>query len=150
MMYFKAYNSCIISAPIEDVWKTVRDFSTFHVWHPSFKFGAIRHGDPSDRVGCVRGFVAGDGGMFVEKLYELSDKEDTFVYRILESPLPMTDYYGRIKLTKITNVNQTFLEWMGEAKVENQEQFDIITKVANDVVYQPGMKALQEKFAGDE
>eukprot|EP00978_Attheya_sp_CCMP212_P017989 scaffold48685_cov46-Attheya_sp.AAC.6 len=150
MMYFKAYNSCIISAPIEDVWKTVRDFNGFHVWHPSFKFGEIRNDDPSDRVGCVRDLVAGDGGAFVEQLYELSDKEHTFVYRILESPLPMTDYYGRIKLTKITNVNQTFLEWMAEAKVENQEQFDIITKVANDVVYQPGMKALQEKFAGDE
>eukprot|EP00550_Attheya_septentrionalis_P012156 CAMPEP_0198303810 /NCGR_PEP_ID=MMETSP1449-20131203/57076_1 /TAXON_ID=420275 /ORGANISM="Attheya septentrionalis, Strain CCMP2084" /LENGTH=149 /DNA_ID=CAMNT_0044006317 /DNA_START=344 /DNA_END=793 /DNA_ORIENTATION=- len=149
-MYFKAYNSCIISAPIEDVWKTVRDFSTFHVWHPSFKVGTIRNGDPSDRVGCVRDLVAGDGGVFVEQLYELSDKEDTFVYKILESPLPMADYYGRIKLTKITDVNQTFFEWMAEAKVENQEHFDIITKVANDVVYQPGMKALQEKFAGDE
>jgi hypothetical protein len=149
MVYFKAYKSCIISAPVEDVWTIVRDFGSFHVWHPSFKFGAIRNGDPSDRVGCVRDLVAGDGAVFVEQLYELSDKEHTFVYWILESPLPMTDYHGRIKLTKITDVNQTFLEWTAEAKVENQEHFDIVTKVANEIVYHPGMKALQEKFAGD-
>jgi hypothetical protein len=148
MVYFKAYNSCVIPAPIEDVWPVIRDFAAFLDWHPSFDGTCeIKDGNNPAKVGAIRTIKTKDGGVFVESLYELSDRTHIMTYFILESPLPMKNYAGIVSCTKITDSNQTFLSWEAEAEVESQEHFDIIAKVAKEAVCDPGLAALKEKFA---
>jgi hypothetical protein len=67
VLFIKIQNSFVIPAPIDDVWKVVRNFGDWS-WHPSFDPEcSIRNGDPADKVGCVRTVNLKDGGgTFVE------------------------------------------------------------------------------------
>jgi hypothetical protein len=149
MPYLKVYSSTVIPAPIEDVWVTIRNFGDFS-WHPSFdksSASAMRDGDDPAKVGNVRELTTLDGATFVERLIELSDKSHTLVYLILDAPLPAKDLSGTMRLTKITDGNQTFLEWIDEAEVANQEDDDLVANLVRSAVHGPGFKALKEKFS---
>jgi hypothetical protein len=79
-------------------------------------------------------------------LEELSDKNYILTYSILEMPLPGKNYMGTMRLYKITQTNECVLDWNSELEVDSQENADTVTNAANDGVYVPGMKALQELF----
>jgi hypothetical protein len=69
VVYFKAYNSCVIPAPIEDVWPVIREFAAFLVWHPSFDGTCeMKDGTDPSKVGGIRTVKTKDGGVFVERL----------------------------------------------------------------------------------
>jgi hypothetical protein len=61
-------------------------------------------------------------------------------------PLPGKNFNGTMTLYKITQTNECMLDWYDEVEVESQEIADTVTNAANEGVYVPGMKALQEMF----
>ena len=149
MPYLKIYSSTIISAPIEDVWATVRNFGDMS-WHPSFdesSANAMRDGNDPAKIGSIRELTTLDGAKFVETLLELSDHSHKLVYLIPEMPIPAKNLVGTMRLTKITDGNQTFFEWFDEAEVANQEDNDLVMNVIQSAIYDPAFKALKEKFS---
>ena len=84
--------SSVVNADIDRVWAVVRDFNNMSSWHPLLDRSRIEEGAPSDQIGCVRNFYLKDGGNIRERLLSLSDKDYSFWYSILESPMPLTDY----------------------------------------------------------
>ena len=95
------YVSSVIDAPIEDVWAIARDF-TGH-WHSSVIYNSsIEDGLPADQIGCVRAFELSDGGKLREVLVGMSDERHEFSYRILESPLPVEDYFAAVRFSPVT------------------------------------------------
>ena len=95
------YVSAVIDAPIEDVWAIARDY-TGH-WHSSVICNSsIEGGLPSDQIGCVRAFELCDGGKLREVLVGMSDEDHEFSYRILDSPLPVEDYFAAVRFAPVT------------------------------------------------
>ena len=47
--------STVIDAPVEDVWRVLRDFNGHDRWHPAIAASAIEAGAPVDMVGAVGG-----------------------------------------------------------------------------------------------
>lgn len=130
----RIYVSSIIEAPVEDVWAIARDF-TGH-WHRSaIANSSIEDGRPSDRVGCVRAFdLANGGGSLRELLVGLSDERHEFSYRILESPLPVSDYLATVRFTPVTVVKHpgtgaTFGEWSVDFRVAPEDEDDTVDTV---------------------
>jgi hypothetical protein len=149
MPYLKIYSSTVIPAPIEDVWVTIRNFGDMS-WHPTFdesSASAMRKGDDPAKVGSIRELTTLGGAKFVETLLELSDNSHTLVYLIPEMPFPAKNLVGTMRLTKITDGNQTFFEWFAEAEAANQEDTDVVTNAVLSAVYDPGFKALKDKFS---
>lgn len=116
------YVSTVIDADVDEVWAVARDF-TGH-WHSSVIADSfIEAGRPSDQVGCVRAFeLAGDGGHLREVLVGLSDEEHEFSYRILDAPLPVSDYLATVRFRPITvgraaGTAATFAEWTADFRV---------------------------------
>jgi hypothetical protein len=132
--------SRVIDAPIDAVWAIARDF-TGH-WHSStIANSTIEAGEPSDRVGCVRHFeIAGGGGELREELTELSDQRHSFTYRILESPLPVSNYVATVTLRPITVGGGTFGEWAVDFDVPAEAESDIVALVTG--VFEGGLEDL--------
>ena len=117
------YVSAVIDASVEEVWAIARDY-TGH-WHSSVIFNSsIEDGLPADQIGCVRAFELSDGGKLREILVGMSDERHEFSYRILESPLPVEDYFAAVRFSPVTTTGATFGEWTAEFRVVPPEAED--------------------------
>src|SRR5215472_6114725 len=103
--------STVIEAPIDAVWGILRDFNGHERWHPAVAESLIEDGRRADEVGCVRRFRLVDGGELREQLLQLSDREHSFTYCILESPIALIEYVATLRLKSVTDGPGTFWEW---------------------------------------
>ncbi|NYZ13837.1 SRPBCC family protein [Azospirillum sp. RWY-5-1] len=110
----RIYVSAVIDAPVERVWATARDFNGHRDWHPVIADSTIEDGLRSDTVGCVRNFGIKGAGRLREQLVSFSDRDHSYTYTILESPLPLTGYVATFRLTPVTEGNRCFGEWWAE------------------------------------
>ena len=95
------YISAVIDAPIEEVWKIMRDYNGMPSYHPGIKHSLIEDGRPSDQVGCVRRLTLAEG--FVrEVLLCMDDLNYIFTYEIIEGTLPVRGYVAGVRLHRVT------------------------------------------------
>lgn len=131
------YVSRVIDASIDQVWAVARDFTGN--WHSSVIADAsIEDGKRSDEVGCVREFaMANGGGRLREQLVTLSDEDHTFAYRILDSPLPVTDYHSVVRFRPVTESGATFGEWTVDFRVAPDDEDEVVGMVTG--VFRSGL-----------
>src|SRR5262249_26204788 len=134
--------STVIDAPIESVWRVLRDFNSHHLWHPAVADSEIEDGLPSDQAGCVRRFHLRDGAELPEQLIALSDRDHSFTYCILDSPIPLLDYVASVRLRPITDGGGTFWEWRSTFRTPPGRENELAGMVARDI-YEGGVEALR-------
>ncbi len=143
----KVFVSSVISAPAEKVWAVVRDFNDMPSWHPLITRSTIEGGRSSDCVGCIRSLTLSDGIRVREQLLSLSDFDYSFSYAIVESGLNVSNYVAALKLTPVTDANQTFGEWSAEFETPAGQEQDAAAMISRDV-FQTGFDALKERLKG--
>jgi Polyketide cyclase / dehydrase and lipid transport len=142
----RIYVSDVIDAPIGRVWPIIRDFNGLPNYHPLFTKSEIESGKPADAVGCVRSFYAANGGHLREELLSLSDREHSCVYRILESPLPVTGYVAGFQLRPITEGDRTFVDWWAEWEMDGTgDEAETVDLVANKT-FRQAFQSLKAKL----
>ncbi len=139
----KVFVSSVIPAPADKVWAVVRDFNAMPSWHPVIARSTIEGGRPSDSVGCIRNMTMSDGVRVREQLLSLSDFEYSFSYAIVESGLNVTNYVAGLKLTPVTDGNQTFAEWTAEFETPPGKEQETAAMIGRDV-FQAGFDALKK------
>jgi len=142
----KVFISSVIPAAADKVWAVVRDFNGMPSWHPSIARSTIEGGRPSDSVGCIRSLTMSDGVRVREQLLSLSDFDYSFSYAIVESGLNVTNYVAGLKLTPVTDGNQTFAEWTAEFETKPGSEQETATMIGRDV-FQAGFDALKKHVA---
>ncbi len=138
--------SRVIDAPFEQVWRTLRDFNGLTQWHPAIAGSVIEGGGPADAVGCVRHLTLGDGAEIREQLVALSDLDYRYQYRILESPLPITNYLASVTLRPVTHGDQSHVDWAAQFDVGTDDQAAVL-ELLGDGVFAAGLEGLAEFFA---
>ena len=142
----KIFVSAVIDAPVDGVWAIMRDFTGLPDWHPRFSRSHIEDDLPSDAIGCIRNFDIVDGGGTIrEKLLMLSDKEYSFEYYILDSPLPVENYNAKLTLIPVTVGNKTLGVWTAEFDMTDDTEAEVIDAVA-DGTFGLAFKALNERL----
>lgn len=141
----KVVCSTVLSVPVEDVWKILRGFNRFDVWHPAMEVSQIERGDSPDRVGCIRKFRLADGSELREQLLALSDEEKTLSYCLLDTPIPLFNYVSHISLLPVTDSNGTFWEWKGRFDVPKGSA-DELTELVSKHIYNAGFQAIRKHF----
>jgi len=106
-----------IKAPPNKVWAAVKDFDTLPKWHPGFASDELTSGS-NGQVGAMRKLTIKDGPVIVEQLTAYDEAGHSYHYRIIESPLPITDYESRIAVHPMTN-GMTVVAWSGNFKRKN-------------------------------
>ena len=142
----RVYVSALIEAPVGTVWGTVRQFNALPEWHPMIRESRIEQRRAQDQVGCIRNFTLADGGRIREQLLALSDYDFSCVYTILESPLPVANYVATLRLSPVTDRDQTFVEWTADFDCAPEREAELVQRIG-DGVFAAGLQALQRRFA---
>ncbi|MBI3708403.1 MAG: SRPBCC family protein [Proteobacteria bacterium] len=137
----KVYVSGVINAPVDKVWAYARDFNGHGKWHPVIAESHVEDGKPSDQVGCVRNFKLTNGGHLRERLLSFSDRDRTFTYNIIVSPMPIQNYVATFGCKPITEGNKTFVEWFAEFDVAPEYEAQIKEQVGRST-FAAGIVAL--------
>lgn len=138
--------SSVIDAPVEDVWKVIRDFNALPSWHPRMVESHIEDGLAADKIGCVRNFKLVSGATLREKLTDFSDADYRVSYSILETPQPLTNHKATLQLRRVTDGNRTYAEWSASFDAAPEEA-DKLAEGMGANVFQGGFNALKERFA---
>lgn len=85
-----------LAANPSKTWDTIQDFRGWQAWHPAFAKTEIARGDGIGE-GSVRVLTAKDGAKFTEELVSHDATARTYRYRIIDSPLPITDYVSTLR-----------------------------------------------------
>lgn len=139
--------STIIDAPIDEVWRVLRDFNGHERWHPAIASSQIEGGEPGDAIGAVRHFSLADGSELREQLLSLSDKDFRLTYCLLEAPLPLMGYVASIQLRPVTDGNRTFWEWRSEFHPPAHRRAELV-KLVTEGIYQAGFAAIRKLLSG--
>jgi len=139
--------SAILNAPTDTVWNVLRDFNGYDRWHPAIATSTIERAQASDKIGCVRDFRLRNGDRIREKLLGLSDYDMFCTYSILESPMGVENYVATLRLTPVTDGDQTFLEWTAEFDCPPEREAELVSNIGGGV-FQGGFDALKRVFGG--
>ncbi|GLZ12816.1 polyketide cyclase [Actinomadura sp. NBRC 104425] len=142
----RSYASTVLSAPADEVWGFLRDFGNLADWMPGVATCAIEDGGPADRVGCVRRVIGPGDTVFRERLCGMDDDDRSYWYGMLESPLPIRDYVGRIRVAPVTDSGGSFVEWQGEFSVDAADE-EAMRKTIATAIYHPALEALGKRFS---
>lgn len=137
--------STIIDAPVEAVWRFLRDFNAHHAWHPAVAASRIEDARDADEIACVRDFRLQDGAGLREQLLSLSDRERSFTYCILETPIPLIGYVATVRLRPVTDEGRTFWEWSSRfaAPAGREEE---LARLVGEEIYEAGFDAVKRHF----
>jgi len=110
----RVYNSIVVDASIETVWRRIADFHDFS-WAPTV---ITRCENVGDKGGTAVGAQRRLNGVFLDTLIAYSELEHRIMYSIDDAPSPVSpaevsNYVGHLHLRPITNEGKTFAEWSG-------------------------------------
>src|SRR4030095_9113852 len=86
-----------LAATPSKTWEKIKDFNRWQDWHPAFASTAITRGEGNTK-GTMRVLTTKDGAKFTEELVSHSAASRSYQYRIIESPLPITDYVSTLQI----------------------------------------------------
>jgi carbon monoxide dehydrogenase subunit G len=138
----RSYVSSVVEAPIEHVWKYLRDFAGVAKYYDRVKSATVADGKTADTVGCERVALLEDGSTVRERLVALSDSEHCASYSLLTEGLGLTNYIATVRLRPVTDGNWTFIEWSSTYEVADADAEAIHDFVERDV-YLAAMRGLQ-------
>ena len=135
----------IVSATSDVVWDLLGDYNSMEVWHPAV-LNSILVGD-GVTAGSRRLLIIPGVGTIAEELISHSDETMTLVYRIIDSPLPITNYVStlQVEATRDPKDKTSKILWTStfDAKGDAPEEqgIEIVTGV-----YKAGLEAVRQRF----
>ncbi|NBC04770.1 MAG: hypothetical protein GVY20_13830 [Bacteroidetes bacterium] len=128
-----------IHAPSKDVWELAGNFDELDRF-----VEAITDCKTEDSgVGAVRTLYLQDGGKVKEKLESLNNDQKILTYSIVESPMPIKDYTGTIRVTEEDEDHSKFT-WSSTFNVAEEAAKEV--KEALEGLYRLGIEGLRNKF----
>jgi mxaD protein len=127
-----------IGASASRTWAAIQDFRGWQAWHPAFASTEILRG-PGNAKGTVRVLAARDGAKFTEELLSHEDVSHVVQYRIIQSPLPITNYVSSIKVQ--STYDGSHVVWSSTFQVDAGAREEDIKKTITGV-YRAGLDNL--------
>lgn len=121
-------------------WSLVGDFCGIKAWHP-----AIANCTVADIDGAkVRTLTTKDGATFVEQLVKWDDKDTSYTYKILQSPLPVQNYVSTIKVEPDDEPGKVAITWSSTFEPKGASE-DQARKAVSDI-YLAGLLKLKSEL----
>ena len=86
----------LVASPAR-TWSVIEDFDRWQSWHPAFAGTSIVKG-AANQKGEVRVLATKDSAKFTEELVSHDRASRSYAYRIIESPLPISDYVSKLEV----------------------------------------------------
>jgi len=126
--------SISIACPAEQVWLLLGGFDLLPRWVDSIASSRLDDG------GRLRYLEMADGMVIIERLLEFSESERHYNYALLEGPLPVSDYLGRISVCD-DGEGCSLATWSSRFRSEKANEVEIATDLES--FYRTGLKRLK-------
>lgn len=127
-----------LPVPAQVVWGVIGSFNGLPDWHP-----AIEKSETKTEGGMkIRTLHLVGGGEIIERLESADDKERTYTYSIMSSPLPVADYTAVIKVSEAGM--GCIVEWSSEFTPSGAPESDAAAVVRG--IYEAGFENLKKMF----
>ena len=131
-----------LPVPPEKAWEVIKDFDSWHKWHPALASDEIVSGKGNTR-GTVRVLTTKDGAKITEVLGHYQPKVFSYTYRITDSPLPVTDYVSTLQVK--ASKSGSIVTWSSHFKAKEGTADADAIKVIRDI-YLAGLNNLKVKL----
>jgi mxaD protein len=135
----KVTMSTPVAMNADALWQSIGSFAAIGHWHPMME----RVDTDGETKGSLRTLRLIGGAKLVERLEEVSPTERLYRYSILESPLPISDYFAEIRV-KDNGDGTSTVEWSSDFKVNSNSERDVVKTVQE--VYQAGLDNLGKLY----
>jgi hypothetical protein len=130
-----------VNVSADQLWRVIGGFNALPAWHP-----AIEKSDSDGETrGSVRKLKIAGGGEVVERLDHVGEDERVYVYSILDSPLPVTNYVAELRVRDNKDGSST-VEWSSNFLPSGTPEADAMKMVQG--IYQAGFDNLKKMFGG--
>jgi mxaD protein len=107
------YASVTVNAPSARAWAVVSRWDALESWCPAFEKTEIVSGGTA--VGSIRAITLVKGPTFTEELLVSEPAKMTYVYKIVESPLPIVEYVSGVRVVSVADGTSDII-WVGSYK----------------------------------
>jgi uncharacterized protein YndB with AHSA1/START domain len=135
-------NSVIKASP-DKVWEMISAIGGLDQWFPIIESCNVE--GEGEGVGATRICVLGNGATLYERVEEIDHEAKRFCYTITESPMPISNYLGTVKLDSTADGN-TELTWSAEFDVD-EEHREEMSAMMNGALAE-GVKGLTQFLEG--
>ena len=140
----KVWTSRVMRAPVDDVWKGMRNFAGMGAWHEDISRMKMLNRARPDKVSGVRDFYFGEGHLN-EELLALCDQTRSFLYRITKCDMPWLNYVSGPRLWPVTANDTTFAVWTGDWDAGALDDLQLIPNTEANV-YQKALATLEKNL----
>lgn len=128
-----------LSIKPEALWQVIGSFQRVDSWHPM----VAKVSGEGEQAGAIRRPETRDGHVQTEQLIEIDGQRRLMRYRILETPLPVTDWFVELRVddngdgTSTVSVTEDFRDASGNERTTEQIVQGFVTA---------GLNSLQKRF----
>ncbi|AJE23744.1 SRPBCC family protein [Azotobacter chroococcum] len=133
--------SISIARPAEQVWLLLGGFDLLPRWVDSIASSRLDDG------GRLRYLEMADGVVIIERLLEFSESERHYSYALLEGPLPVSDYLGRVSV-RDDGEGRSLATWSSRFRSEKANEVEIATDLES--FYRTGLERLKAMFEAQQ
>jgi hypothetical protein len=135
----KVTMSTPVAMNADKLWQAMGSFAAIGKWHPMME----KVESQGENKGSIRTLQLIGGAKLVERLEEISPTERLYRYSILESPLPISDYFSEIRV-KDNGDGTSTVEWSSDFNVKSGNEKDVVKTVQE--VYQAGLDNITKLY----
>ena len=136
--------SCVLNAPLGNVWDALRTFD-FHRYLPSSVKNVTFHSGSSNEVGSTFSVEYVDGSVWTYRILEISESRRSLSYELIgaEPEISFSSLTVTLRLFRVTDTNSTYVSW------ESDYSNDVNTHVLQDAKFKKldAFKDLKKAFS---
>ncbi len=122
------------TASPERVWSIIGDFGSIADWHPGIVSSPTKD--------TIRLLTLDGGAEVHEEVVEHSDTDRYYIYTVVETPFPITNYRSRLGVEPTSSGSR--MTWTGEFETQTSEDAATFEGVFRGV-YQSGMESVRAR-----
>lgn len=131
-----------LPVPPGKAWDAIKDFGAMQAWHPAVATDEITSGKGNNR-GTVRVLTTKDGARITEQLLHYQPKAYSYTYRIVDGPLPVTDYVSTLQVR--ASKGGSVVTWNSHFKASEGSSDEDAAKAIRGI-YRAGLDSLKQKL----
>jgi len=135
----KVTMSTPVAMNADALWQAMGSFAAIGNWHPMME----KVESEGEKKGSMRTLQLIGGAKLVERLEEVSPTERLYRYSIIESPLPISNYFSEIRV-KDNGDGTSTVEWSSDFDVNTGNETDVVKTVQE--VYQAGLDNITKLY----
>jgi hypothetical protein len=137
----KVHVSATLHVPAQAVWNMIGGFNELARWHPA----VVRSEESLEDDTTIRRLTLADGGTVTARLERHDDRERSYSYTIIDTPLPVAEYRAHLRVRESDDGQSCTVDWSSEFDPAGDTPESVAVRAIRGV-YEAGFDNLRRLF----